>query len=88
MAVVVRRKALIQMSTTYGGFVEHIRAVMRTGVLRYQEMASSKARNILFTTPYPDATDRKKLQNLFDYDIRCASPYVMLRKNITAMTVR
>ena len=81
MAVVVRRKALIQMSTTYGGFIEHIRATMRTGVLRYGEMASSKARNILYTTSYPNATHRKKLQNLFDYDIRCASPYLMLREH-------
>ena len=47
IAVVIRRNALVAMSTTYGEVIQRIRTAKKTGILRYGEVASSKARNIL-----------------------------------------
>lgn len=79
IAVVMRRKALIELSTTYTEVIHHIRAVKGTGVLKHGEVAKTKARQILYATLYPSSTEQKRMRNLFDYDIKCASPYIYLR---------
>ena len=81
IAVVLRRKALIEIATTYNEVTEHIRTAKgpEKGGLGHGRMASAKARKISYATLYPGMADQKRMGSLIDYDMRCASPYVSLR---------
>ena len=66
IAIVMRRKALIELSTTYTEAIHQIRAVKGTAVLKQGELATTKARQSLYATLYPGVTEQKKVRNLFD----------------------
>ena len=79
MAVLFRRKALVNLSIAYHNVMNHIRTSLTNGaVLQNNEKVSVRARTILYTTLYPEQTDRSRMKSMFNYDQRCAAPYLRL----------
>lgn len=83
IAVIIRRKALLELATVYEEVIERIRAAKKLGEsgLRHGQVAPAKARKILYTTLYPGVKDQKRMKGLFEYNMKCASSYLFLHKH-------
>ena len=82
MAILLRRKSLVDLISAYNEVVKHVRLCAGSGKLKLRsgETAGAKAREIVYSILYPEAETRKKMRSSFNYDQQCASAYVKLEK--------
>ena len=73
-------KLWLSWATTYEEVIGNIRAAKQSGGsgLQHGQGAPSGAGKILYTTLYPGEEDQKRMQALFEYNMKCASSYVFL----------
>ena len=83
MAILLRRKSLVDLISAYNEVVKHVRLCAGSGKLKLRsgETAGAKAREIVYSILYPEAETRKKMRSSFNYDQQCASAYVKLEKH-------
>lgn len=83
IAVIMRRKALLELATVYEEVIGGIRAAKNLGKsgLRHGQVAPAKAREILSAALYPGVEDRRRAKGLFEYNMKCASSYIFLRNH-------
>ena len=82
MAILLRRKSLVDLILAYNEVIKHVRLCAAGGKLKLRsgETAGAKAREIVYSILYPEAETRKKMRTSFNYDQQCASAYVKLEK--------
>ncbi len=80
--IIIRRKALVELSVAYKEVIDHIRNSLCDGLrLERGETAVARVRISLYTTLYPDMHKQKKMTSRFNYETRCAAPYHQLRQH-------
>ena len=83
VSVIIRRKALIELVSAYEEVIARLRQSRKTGGTDLQpgQKSAAKARQILYKALYTDTDNQKRMRSFFDYDMKCAAPYVHLRKH-------
>lgn len=83
MAVLLRRKSLVNLMAAFSEVTKYVRQCSATGKLKLGNgvRASAKAREILYATLYPESDTRIRMRSCFNYDQQCASAYVKLVKH-------
>lgn len=77
IAVLLRRRALADLSAAFEEVVVHIRAAIKDGRIKLKsgQKAAAKAREIVYEVVYPNEEDRGRMRAKFQYTYRCAYPY-------------
>lgn len=72
---VIRQKSLVEQKNAYEDLIKHIQAG-GLGQLKSGQVASAKARKILYATLCPDTASQDGMSGNGNYDTKCAAPYL------------
>ena len=74
MAILLRRKSLVDLMVAYKEVIKHVRASAGGGKLKLRsgETAGAKAREIMYSILYPEVETRTRMRSSFNYDQQCA----------------